>query len=200
MDLDFSSALLRVRGAMVEATVRSSQRRLTVLQKATCKRKCSGCCRRMVYVTVAEAVVVQEHLEKSGEWPGVLQKCLSVLNGVRNASPMSWFRMNVACPVLSDEDDCLAYSVRPATCSVHFSLSDPKLCHPWSTEAGTYEPVELEDVFLDFQKTLHSSIDAHGILALKLPLPASLIMAERVRHQPDLTPEALIRLIFNELR
>jgi hypothetical protein len=152
----------------------------------------------MIYITVAEAIVIQEHLEKSGRWADVLRKCLAVLDSVRNSNPMSWFRMNSECPVLSD-DDCLAYSVRPVTCSVHFALSDPKLCHPWSTEAGEYSPVELEDVFLDFQKALHSSIDAHGILALKMPLPASLIMAERVRYQPDLTPEALIRLIYNEL-
>jgi len=178
--------------------VRSSGRRLTVLQEAKCKRKCSGCCRRMVYITVAEAIVIHEHLEKAGRWPEVFQKCSQMLSSVRNSSPMSWFRMNVACPVLSD-DDCLAYAVRPATCAVHFVLSDPSLCSPWTTELGEYLPVELEDVFLDFQKTLHSSIDAHGILALKMPIPASLIMAERVRYQPNLTPEALVRLIYNEL-
>lgn len=183
---------------MVEATVKSSQRRLTVLQGSTCKRKCSGCCRRMIHITVAEAIVIQQHLEKSGVWADVLRRCLDMLASVRHASSMSWFRMNVECPILS-EGECLAYSVRPATCSVHFALSDPKLCHPWSTEAGEYMPVELEDVFLDFQKTLHSSIDAHGILALKMPIPASLIMAERVRYQPDLTPESLIRLVYNEL-
>jgi Fe-S-cluster containining protein len=199
VDLDFSSALLRVRGAMVEAGVKSSARRLTVLQDATCKRKCSGCCRRMIHITVAEAIVLQGHLEKAGTWPAVLQKCSQMLASVRNSNSLAWFRMNVACPVLSEDGDCLAYSVRPATCAVHFALSDPKLCSPWTTDIGEYLPVELEDVFLDFQKTLQSSIDAHGILALKMPLPASLIMAERVRYQPNLTPEALIRLIYNEL-
>ncbi len=198
MDLDFSSALLQVRGAMVEAGVKSSQRRLTVLQDATCKKGCSGCCRRMVHLTIAEAIVIHEHLETTGKWKDVFKRCLGMLAQVRDASPLSWFRMNVACPVL-ESDSCLAYPVRPATCSVHFSLSKPELCHPWSTEAGNYSPVELADVFLEFQKTLRSSVDAHGILAIKVPLPAALIMADRVRHQPNLSPEALVRLIYNEL-
>lgn len=198
MDLDFSDALLRVRGAMMEAGMESTKRRLTVLKDATCKKGCSGCCRRMIYITVAEAIVIQQYLEKAGRWDSVSKKCLGLLSQVRDASPLSWFRMNVECPVLS-EDSCLAYPVRPATCSVHFARSNPALCHPWSTEPGEYLPVELDDVFSDFQKTLQSSIDAHGILSLKIPLPAALIMADRVRHQPNLSPESLIRMIFNEL-
>jgi hypothetical protein len=198
MDLDFSNVLLQVRGAMVEAGLESSKRRLTVLKDATCKKGCSGCCRRMVHVTVAEAIVIQQHLEKTGRWEDVSKKCLEMLSQVRDANPLSWFRMNVECPVLSG-DACLAYSVRPATCSVHFARSNPALCHPWSTEPGEYRPVELEDVFLEFQRVLRSVVDAHGILALKVPLPAALIMADRVRHQPHLSSESLIRMIFNEL-
>ncbi len=198
MDLDFSSALLRVRGAMVEAGIKSNHRRLTVLQDATCRKGCSGCCRRMVHITIAEAVVIQEHLSSIGKWDSVFRKCLDLLASVRDASPVSWFRMNVECPVLED-DACLAYQVRPASCAVHFARSKPNLCHPWTTEPGEFVPVELEDVFLEFEKTLRSSVDAHGILAIKVPLPAALIMADRVRHQPNLSPEALVRLIYNEL-
>lgn len=184
---------------MVDAATNASKKRLTVLQKASCKRGCSGCCRRLIYVTVAEAIVIQEHLEKSGSWTEVFRRCLEILGTVREASSVSWFRMNIACPVLSAEDDCSAYSVRPAVCSVHFAMSKPELCHPWSTESGDFTPVELDDVFLKFQSSLQSSIDAHGILALKMPLPVSLIMAERIRHQPNLTIEALMKLIYNEL-
>lgn len=183
---------------MIEAGVESSKRRLTVLKDAPCKKGCSGCCRRMITVTVAEAIVIQDYLEKAGSWDDVLKKCLGMLSRVRDANPVSWFRMNVECPVLH-EDSCRAYVVRPAACSVHFALSGPALCHPWATEPGEYAPVELEDVFERFQKVLRSSVDAHGILSVSLPLPAALVMADRVRHQPNLSPEALIRLLFNEL-
>lgn len=198
MDLDFSDALLRVRGAMAEAGVKSSQRRLTVLQDASCRKGCSGCCRRMVHITVAEAVVMQEYLEKAGRWQAVFVKCTQVLASVRDANPLSWFRMNIECPVL-EGDSCQAYAARPPVCSVHFARSKPELCHPWSTEPGEFLPVELDDVYEDFLKVLHSTVDGHGILSVKVPLPAALLMAHRVRHQPGLTPEALIRMIYNEL-
>lgn len=200
VDLDFSSALLRIRGAMVEAALNSNKRRLSVLQDATCKKGCSGCCRRMIQVTVAEAIIIQEHLEVNGRWTEVAKKCHVDLKVVRESNPVSWFRMNIPCPVLTDKDECGAYAVRPAVCSVHFARSNPDLCHPWATEVGDMLPVELTDVYLDFEKALHSSVDGHGVLALKMPLPASLLMAERIRKQPNLTVQSLIRLIYNELR
>ncbi len=184
---------------MVEAGVESTRRRLTVLEDAPCKTGCSGCCRRMVHITLAEAIVMQKHLEDGKVWPSVLGRCLGALQASREASPTSWFRMNVECPVLS-KDECLAYEVRPAACAVHFALSKPELCHPWSTESGEYSPVELEDVFAKFRATVESIVDAHGILAVKLHLPMALIMAERIRHQPGLTPESLLRIVINELR
>jgi Fe-S-cluster containining protein len=198
MDFDFSTALLYVRNAMVEAGVKSNQKRLNVLQNASCKMGCSGCCRRQINISVAEAVIIQEHLEKSKKWTEVFQRCKDVLKHTKTTNSVSWFRMNIPCPIL-ENDVCLAYNVRPAICSVHFATSDPDICHPWSTKSGEFSPVEFQDIFLDFRKVLSSYVDSHGILSLILPLPMALLMAERVRHQPKLNAESLIRLLYNEL-
>jgi Fe-S-cluster containining protein len=201
MAFKVSDALSGVRLAMADAAQRSERRRLRVYgDKAPCAPGCSGCCSRMVTVTVAEATIVLEHLIKSGSWPKVRELAVDQAKTSKHANGRSWFLMNIPCAVLDRQTKrCLAYSSRPTPCSVHFATSSPGLCDPWSTEGGTYEPVEMADIHAKFLEDLARHVDGYGVLALSLPMPAALLLAERVRLSPKLTSEDITAFIRTEL-
>jgi Fe-S-cluster containining protein len=202
MDLNLVTALSQVKMAMMDAAEKSTKRRLAVHSSTiACKKGCDGCCSRMVYVTIAEAVILQEHVQKEGKWPEVRARAISTATVAKVANPVSWFKMNFKCPVLDPETkSCLAYKVRPAPCSVHFVTSDPALCDPWSTSGGDYLPLDMDDVYEEASKRIESKIDGHGILAFRLPLPIALLFAERIKHRRGLTSQEVMSFIFNELK
>lgn len=201
MAFKVADALSGVRIAMAEAAQRSDRRRLRMYgEKVRCAAGCSGCCSRMVVVTVAEASVVLEQLIKDGTWPRVRESAMSQARIARHANERSWFLMNIPCPVLDpDTKRCSAYSRRPTPCSVHFATSSPELCSPWSAESGTYAPVEMSDIHADFLKGLARTVDGYGVLALSMPMPAALLLAERIRVSPRLTADDIAAFIRTEL-
>jgi hypothetical protein len=175
VDFNLANALTQVKVAMKEASDRAGVRRLQLYsEKIKCKPGCASCCARQIYITVAEALVLQEHLEKSGQWPYVQQRAFAKL--------------------------CTAYEVRPAPCSTHFVTSDPSQCDPWVTKSTLYKSVEFKDMHDHFQKRLERCVDGHGILALKFPMPIALIFASRIKVQSGLGPNEIMTLIFNELQ
>lgn len=202
MDLNLVTALSHVKMAMMGAAEKSAKRRLAVYSNTiTCKKGCDGCCSRMVHITIAEAVVIQEHVQKTGKWSEVRARAITMATVVKVANPVSWFKMNFKCPILDPAaKTCLAYEVRPAPCSVHFVTSDPNLCDPWSTSGGGYQPVEMEDVYEESSRKIESKVDGHGILAFKLPLPVALLLAERIKHRKGLSSQEVMSFIFNELK
>lgn len=200
MPFRVSDALSGVRLAMADAAQKAARRSLHVYgQESRCSRGCAGCCSRMVTVTVAEAAVMLEHLIRDGSWEAVRERARAQAPTARVANERSWFLMNIPCPVLGPDRSCLAYESRPTPCSVHFSLSDPKLCDPWSGEPGEFRPVEMADVHGEFLKKLEREVDGYGVLALRLPLPAALLLAERVRSNARLTAEEVTSFIRTEL-
>jgi len=202
VDLNLLTALSQVKMAMMDAAEKSTKRRLALYSNAiTCKKGCDGCCSRMVFVTIAEAIVLQEHVQKSGKWPEVRSRAVTMATVVKVANPVSWFKMNFKCPILDPSNKaCLAYAVRPAPCSVHFVTSEPDLCDPWSTAGGEYQPMDMGDVYEESAKRIESQIDGHGILAFKLPLPIALLFAERIKHRKGLSSQEVMSFIFNELK
>ncbi len=202
MDFNLANALTQVKVAMKEASDRAGVRRLQLYsEKIKCKPGCASCCARQIYITVAEALVLQEHLEKSGQWPYVQQRAFAQLRTARSSNPVSWFKMNIMCAVLDPASKlCTAYEVRPAPCSTHFVTSDPSQCDPWVTKSTLYKSVEFKDMHDHFQKRLERCVDGHGILALKFPMPIALIFASRIKVQSGLGPNEIMTLIFNELQ
>jgi len=187
---------------MKEAADKASIRRLKIYNSdIQCKPGCSACCNRQIYITAAEALIIQEHLEKSGQWPQVEARARALLALARDTPPVSWFKMNITCPVLDPVSRlCTAYETRPSPCSTHFVRSDPSQCDPWTMKSGKYDPVDFVDIHTDFQKALEKTIDGYGILALKYPMPIALIFAARIKMQSGLGPNEVMSLIFNELR
>lgn len=202
MDMNLANMLGQVKLSMMDASEKAAKRRLTVYgDRIRCKAACDGCCSRLVYLTVAEATVIQEHLSKTGQWPEVRARAVALAPTVKSANPVSWFKMNLKCPVLDEEGrTCRAYAVRPTPCSVHFATSDPALCDPWATKGGDYSPVEMVDVHEGFVRRLEPNLDGHGILALRLAMPLALLLAERIKHQRGMTVQEVMSLVYNELR
>jgi Fe-S-cluster containining protein len=202
VDLNLANMLGQVKLAMMDASEKAAKRRLTVYgDKVRCKSACDGCCARLVHLTVAEATVIQEHLSKTGQWAEVRARAVALAPTVRSANAVSWFKMNLKCPVLDEEKrTCRAYAVRPTPCSVHFAASDPSLCDPWSPKGGDYRPVEMEDVHEDFVRRTEPSLDGHGILALRLAMPLALLLAERIKYQRGMSVQEVMSLVYNEFR
>lgn len=198
--MKLSDAVGRVKVAMMDVAQKASIRRLNVLRdESPCKAGCSACCSRLVYVSVAEALVMYEHLSRSGRWPEVRERARGLAAEVRDASPVAWFKMNRPCPVLGKDRLCAAYEVRPSPCSTHFVTSDPALCDPWSPKAGIYETSSMDDLHIEFMKRLDAELTGRGVLDLRLPIPVALLFAERAQSHTNLSAADIIAFIGSEL-
>lgn len=200
MDVGLPQALGPVKTALMETARKAEVRRLMVYgDKIPCRAGCSGCCSRYLTASLAEAVIMYVHLRESGLWDAVRRRAEELMPLVRSASPVAWFKMNKKCPVLDESGMCSGWAVRPAACSVHFVTSDPSLCDPWSSRSAPYVPLEFDDLFDAFQKSAEAGLEKNGILALQVPLPVGLLMAERISVRSGLSLDKAVSLIFNEL-
>lgn len=159
----------------------SEKRRLRMVKDARCSPGCSGCCSRLVTLSLAEAVVLHDELVRSGKWPAVREAAESQAEILKAAGHVTWFKMNQRCPVLDKNSGlCKGYAGRPAACSTHFAKSDPSLCHPWGTGEGRFLPVDFVDLHARMTeriKELHPDLE---FLLSQAPMPLALLMAERL--------------------
>jgi Fe-S-cluster containining protein len=202
MKIDLAGSVRPVEAAMRGSSEKTVVRRLNLyLDRIKCVRGCASCCSRMVYISVAEALVMQETMSESGRWSEVRRRCLDQRQTSMDSNPVSWFKMNVSCPVLDPKSkECLAYEVRPTPCSTHFVESDPRQCNPWETKGGGYLPIQMNDIHEEFMRTMESCVDGYGILAYRMPMPVALLFAESVRTMTGLTLEEVTSLMRSELR
>ena len=198
MKLDLTTMVRPVKAAMKEASERATVRRLHVfMDRIQCRTGCSSCCSRMVHISVAEALIMHEHLVASGRWPEARKRAVAQKDVVAN--PVSWFKMNMKCPVLED-GMCTAYEVRPTPCSTHFVESDPAQCDPWGTKGGQYAPIQMEDIHDEFMRALEGLVDGHGILAYRMPMARALLFAEEAHMMTGLSIEDITGVLRSELR
>lgn len=200
MKIRASDVLGTARIAVADAARRSDMRRLTMYPDSVpCRSGCDGCCSRLVTVSVAEAVLMYEHLKTSGDWPRARAACVEQAPSARGATPVAWFKMNIKCPVLKENRSCGAHPVRPIACSTHFVQSEPAACDPWAKAPGPYKPLDFRDVAIEETSRLLESLEPYGVLQMQLPLPLALLLAERVSVQSGLSLEQVISYLFNEL-
>lgn len=164
-----------------------------------CKPGCSGCCAQLREISIAEAVIAHQKLVADKLWEVVRPRALAQFKIAQETSPLSWFKMNIKCPMLdADTQLCMVYPVRPAVCSTHFVSSDPEGCSPWSVKKVGYHPVPMVDLLIDFQKRLSSSVAAFGIMSFMAPIPVALLIAEKIQMRTNLNLPELIRIIMHE--
>jgi len=199
--MKLSDAVASVKIAMMDASQKASIRRLNVLgDKCKCKPGCSACCSRLIHISIAEALIMYDHLKRSNTWLKVREAAQKQYKTASSLSEIAWFNMNISCPILDLETKmCRAYPVRPTPCSVHFVTSDPSICDPWSTSGGTFEKTDFPEVHADFMDALSKELSGRGILELRLPLPAALLFAEKVQVQKGLTADQIITFISSEI-
>lgn len=201
MDLELSKAISGVRLAIASATIKSASRRLLVLQdKCPCKPGCFSCCFRLVYISIAEALIIFDHLKLNQIWDETRNKCISLIKIVQKSSPVSWFKMRIECPILDSKTKmCNAYEVRPPPCSTHFVKSNPEGCDPWSLKPIQYELANMVDLYDKYETEISHSLDGYGILSYRLPIPIALLFAERIQTKKGIKANDIISFIYNEL-
>lgn len=201
MEIKFSKALSLVKLALLDTASKAEKRRLMIHRdEIPCRSGCSGCCSRRIEISMAEAVLIYQHVLDKGVWPRVKEVAKAQLPLVRSTDPVAWMKMNLKCPILDPASQkCSAYEVRPAICATHYVTSSPSLCDPWSTASGTYSPLDFNDLLVEFRKRAGSHVEGYGILSLELPIPLALLLAERINTLSGLTMEQAITVMFNEL-
>lgn len=201
MDLELSKVISGARLAVASAIVNSSSKRLLVLQDGCpCKPGCYSCCFRLVYVSIAEAVIILDHLKLNGIWDETKNRCIALLKITQKSSPVSWFKMRIECPVLDPKTKtCTAYDVRPPPCSTHFVKSDPEGCDPWSLKPVEYELAAMSDIYIKYEEEISRSLDSYGILSYRLPMSVALLFAERIQVKKGAKISDIISFIYNEL-
>jgi hypothetical protein len=123
----------------------------------TCRKGCWHCCRQPIPATLLEVYVVVRHVKRTcspakvkalrtrtaawltwqhEELPGHIQAGLKERSAIHEHAP--------PCPLLVD-NECCAYSARPAICRQLHVISDPRSCRPRTDpEALSESPEPLE--------------------------------------------------------
>jgi Fe-S-cluster containining protein len=129
---------------------------------ASCGKGCSVCCCHWVEdVNSFEAEIIADYLRKNhgGSIPRIVEKCRSDLGRFERLSAIvaqklsavksrlnreidgtdlllaSFYQLGSECPLL-DNGACMIYRVRPVTCRMYVSFSDPARCAPESINEG----------------------------------------------------------------
>lgn len=121
----------------------------------TCKSGCSFCCYHWVEdVNSFEAEIISDYLRSNmpEKIPQIIKICTSdqdelerlftiIQNRLKDESENEeidetdlllsvFYQMKRPCPLLDINGNCSIYPVRPLTCRVYMSFSDPSFCHP----------------------------------------------------------------------
>jgi Fe-S-cluster containining protein len=148
--------------------------------KASCTKGCAVCCCHWVEdVNSFEAEIIVDYLKKNHaeRIPYIAEKCLSdngrlkrletlVEQKLAAASTLldrtidgvdlrlaSFYQLGLECPLL-EKGECMVYQVRPITCRMYVSFSDPLRCRPeyiyeGATPTYLFDPGEEVDRLID---------------------------------------------------
>lgn len=120
----------RVHLAEIDEAMRLlSERSAEQGQPVRCAAGCAACCRYWVEATPLEAIDIADELRAKGrDTPLMRAKLESVGNLMQRKTHEEYWRLGRYCPLLGPDRKCSVYSVRPATCRLHQSVTDPALC------------------------------------------------------------------------
>lgn len=181
--------LAPVRASMMQAA--SSAFLQAIQASVSCKIECSACCRRYIVVTLAEALVLIDFLKEHKRWDYVAPIAREQLDLAMGIRPAAWFKSSIRCPLLF-EDKCLAYDVRPVSCSSHFALSSPESCSAECTSPEVFVPFDVQDSV--FEKTLARVTGQESLLRKKLPMAVALCIGDKMNMSADDFDTALATL------
>jgi Fe-S-cluster containining protein len=191
--------LKKIESITREVALESEKRRLTVYQeRIKCKPGCSHCCSRQIHLTLGEAQNIRKKLISIGKYEETKAR-IEALKEFEDLDFVTWFKMNLKCPVLDPETQrCLAYEVRPLTCSIHFSESDPSSCDPWSMSQPDFKPVDMVDLFDKAIKKM-SGVSARNFWSVSLVIHRAIEVTEKMGQVEGLSYDQVMELISRDL-
>lgn len=132
-----------------------------------CGAGCANCCHHFpMSVEPFEAVLLYSHLRGREDFSELLEACLrrtrffySLMAKAQEKGGEDpeeealhqYFSAGHACPFIEQSGDCGVYQVRPLTCRMYFSLTDPSYCVPEHLQTPknrsfiVYLPDEIEE-------------------------------------------------------
>jgi Fe-S-cluster containining protein len=130
---------------------------------ASCKAGCSHCCKLPATATIPEIVSVVDYLTQRSDWERrrpALEKALTHqlteyagVNVLVERERIAFFRRQLPCVFLTDDQRCEIYPVRPTVCRYHMVVSPPEHC-----EGGT----GLQEVSIIDMKAAEQDIAVKG--------------------------------------
>jgi Fe-S-cluster containining protein len=144
----------------------------------TCSAGCSHCCYYPVTISILEGISLYQWLREHHLWTTKLkEKCEQTKDQTWDLAPEVWLLAMIPCPLLTEENRCLAYEARPFLCRTLFSREDPYLCHPHRI-SGT--PVHRDvDVEL-FWSSEKAFLKQHDLRHALLPISVAVLMGEKI--------------------
>jgi len=111
-----------------------------------CAKGCSNCCQHYpMSIEPFEAILLYAQLRQRPDFTRILEECWRRVQAFgrlkeqvggelndeqEDAVLQSYFSLGLRCPLLNEAGDCSVHSLRPVTCRMYFSYSDPRFCSP----------------------------------------------------------------------
>ena len=140
--------------------------------QCTCTKSCSACCNQLIVLSSSEFLALQPALdnivgpikklllEKTKQQCAVLEN-----NNITNSSVTfahsierqqkiqeAYFNLNIPCPLLNENKECIVYPVRPTNCWTYRNYGDKSDCEashsvPYSIKYDDWEEPYLKRLF-----------------------------------------------------
>lgn len=164
----------------------------------TCSAGCAWCCHHPVSISILEGVLLYRWLVRNGKWTSKLKEELKRTSELQfGLTPEVWLKALIPCPLLTPENKCLAYSVRPLICQAYYAVSDPHYCHPHRIAKGVTTLVPRSEVTDPFHREQEALLRKHKLQLITLPIGAALLMAEKICTE-EVPLEAIDGVILKE--
>jgi len=164
----------------------------------TCTKGCASCCYHPVMISILEGILIYRWLERKGKFTDELKRKLKSISDQQfGTSYEVWLFSLTPCPLLTSDNLCSAYEVRPFNCRIYYAVSDPHYCHPHRLGTGT-EIINRTEALEGFQSKLEALLKEHEVSFRLMPIGAAVLYgAEICAGKLDLG--ALDRALFGEM-
>jgi Fe-S-cluster containining protein len=181
MDLK-ERGLAEAKAFQVQTGLEYSQKLRRANTVITCKKGCAYCCHYPFLITIIEGLLLYRWLTSRGRWTPSLRKNLKANRAKTLGLALEiWLLSNIPCPLLEEEDLCIAYEARPLHCRATYSTGDPKLCHPHALGEGAML-VPSSEIIVEYNSQLQAKLARLEMIRALMPLSEALILAESLEN------------------
>lgn len=149
-------------------------------KKLSCRPGCSNCCYLPIEISLLEAIPIYREIVQRGRWTPAFTKSLREHAEKTNLlSPAIWLLTRIPCPLLTGDQRCSVYGVRPFHCRTMWATDDPFYCD--GQNFGPKTSIVPKDEFMrDFMAYVDAASKQSGVAPYTLPISRALLVAEKV--------------------